>query len=375
MSQHHHQNPSSSIFSTSQHSSASLPVRKTGVFVERTDILEDLLDSTTANPHSSSSINRNTHSSRGRKHIPSPEKNHATRAREFQSKQLAALTHQSIMKSIEATAKRHDSTFLRNLQDIESAQEKLGEIEASVRLIDENEKQKFRRQFEDWNSKVHGLIQVNIAKQINAIDPKQLNKKKCEDYQKFLDIVNKKPSIFRDIIIESEYDPLEVNRRSLVAKTAMLNDPTNIDAIKFRKENAMLVDENNKPNIKNESSVLCKETLPVQDWAAGRIDATPYGAFAKMMTTTAHNDGPKKDNPTQRSHIHFNDFDFPRGKIEGRSALDAEMPRGKRIVPQKAYPFRLSHDLEKDPLDVNSRLKSLQKRLDKVINEGPANEN
>ena len=370
MSQHHH-NPSSSIFSASQ-SSLQLPVRKTGVFVERIDILEDLLDSV-SDPHSSSSIYRNAHSSRGSRHqSTSPEKDHATRALEFQSKQMAALTHQSIMKSIDATARRHDTTFLRNLQTIESAQEKLGEVEAHVRLIEENERQKFRRQFEEWNAQVHGPIQVNIAKQINAMDPKQLNKKKREDYQKFLDIVNKKPSIFRDIIIESEYDPLEVNRRSLVAKTAMLNDPTNIDAIKFRKENAMLVDENNKPNTKNEASVLCKETLPVQDWAAGRIDATPYGAFAKMMSTASPTDGPKKDNPTQRSHIHFNDFEFPRGKIEGRSALDAEMPRGKRIVPRKAYPFRLSHDLEKDPLDVKSRLKALQTRLDKVINEGPA---
>jgi hypothetical protein len=36
------------------------------------------------------------------------------------------------------------------------------------------------------------------------MDAKALNKKKNEDYEKFLRITNRKPAIFRDIIIESE---------------------------------------------------------------------------------------------------------------------------------------------------------------------------
>ena len=36
------------------------------------------------------------------------------------------------------------------------------------------------------------------------MDAKALNKKKNEDYEKFLAITNRKPAIFRDIIIESE---------------------------------------------------------------------------------------------------------------------------------------------------------------------------
>lgn len=47
------------------------------------------------------------------------------------------------------------------------------------------------------------------------MDPKKLHRMKYDDYSKFLDITNKKPNIFRDTIIESEYDPLEPNRRAL----------------------------------------------------------------------------------------------------------------------------------------------------------------
>jgi Zn-dependent peptidase ImmA (M78 family) len=36
------------------------------------------------------------------------------------------------------------------------------------------------------------------------MDAKELNRKKNEDYEKFLSITNRKPAIFRDIIIESE---------------------------------------------------------------------------------------------------------------------------------------------------------------------------
>lgn len=48
------------------------------------------------------------------------------------------------------------------------------------------------------------MLQVNIAEQLNAIESKALNKKKNADYAKFLDVTNRKPAIFRDIIIESE---------------------------------------------------------------------------------------------------------------------------------------------------------------------------
>lgn len=40
--------------------------------------------------------------------------------------------------------------------------------------------------------------------QINQMNAKELNKKKNDDYAKFLEISNRKKAIFRDIIIESE---------------------------------------------------------------------------------------------------------------------------------------------------------------------------
>jgi hypothetical protein len=85
--------------------------------------------------------------------------------------------------------------------------------------------------------------------------------------------------------------------------------------------------------------VLGKDTLDVQLWAAGQIEATPYGTFAKMMNkkngdnSDSHSDIDDKKNSTLRSKIHFDHFQYPRGK----SAIDEEMPKGKRIYPSMVY--------------------------------------
>lgn len=166
------------------------------------------------------------------------------------------------------------------------------------------------------------------------MDQKQLNKRKNEDYKKFLNVTNRKPAIFRDIIIESEYDPLEPNRRCFKAKTAMLEDPVKISEIKARKEASMLGTSTKGALI--QKPVLGKDTLDVKLWASGQIEATPYGTFAKMMSTTNSNSSSsphEKRSKTMQSHIHFDHFAFPKG----RSAIDEEMPKGKRIYPEIIY--------------------------------------
>lgn len=56
------------------------------------------------------------------------------------------------------------------------------------------------------------VLQRKIATSVNSMDPKALNKKKNEDYEKFLNITNRKPAIFRDIIIESECESVVQKR-------------------------------------------------------------------------------------------------------------------------------------------------------------------
>lgn len=153
----------------------------------------------------------------------------------------------------------------------------------------------------------------------------------------------------RSFIFVSD-DPLEPNKRCIKAKTGFLKDPVKIDAQKAAAEGAMLgPGAASGPKHKQ----LCKETLDVQLWAAGQIEATPYGTFAKIMSKNKGNkgatnskDGEKEQegakSATMRSSVVFDHFEYPRGK----AAIDREMPRGKRIHPVLIYadPKKVFHD-------------------------------
>ena len=91
-------------------------------------------------------------------------------------------------------------------------------------LEDQAEHNKTVRQFEEWNLEVYGKIQGRIAEKLDSTTNTLRTAKRNSDFQKFLDVTNSKGAIFRDIIIESEYDPLEVNRNSIKARPAHAGD-------------------------------------------------------------------------------------------------------------------------------------------------------
>ena len=134
-------------------------------------------------------------------------------------------------------------------------------------------------------------------------------------------------------------DPLEPNKRCIKAKTGYLKDPVKIDAQKAAAEGAML-----GPGVSTgpKHKQLCKDTLDVQLWAAGQIEATPYGTFAKIMSKSGSSNNNSNSNApaqgqtksaTMRSSVVFDHFDYPRTK----ASIDKEMPRGKRIHPITTY--------------------------------------
>jgi hypothetical protein len=235
-----------------------------------------------------------------------------------------------IENSLQRATERKAKKFYHLTTDIANCQDFLEVLDKSLSLHDEAARNKTRRQFEDWNTTVHGRIQSDITNQLNAMEYKELLKKRNQDYQNFLDITNKKPAIFRDIIIESEYDPLEPNRRAIHARPGKLNDPTLHILQKAADESAML-DPNSTKKTRNVRTG--RDSLDVEMWNSGKIEATPHGRFGKMMTQGGSASGSagmdsirEQKIKSQRSNVIFDHYDFPVGK----AAIDKEMPVGKR---------------------------------------------
>jgi len=230
----------------------------------------------------------------------------------------------NIQRSIQKKIEKEDKHFHTLRDDVDSARHFLRTIDKSMQIHDEANRNKVRRQFDDWNNTVHAKIQGHISSQVNAMDYKDIHSKRNEDFQKYLDITNTKAAIFRDIIIESEYDPLEPNKRAVKAVTGKLKMPTNISMQKRQEEMSMLSPSGRELGLQNS----LRYTMPVEHWATGKIEATPHGYFAKMMDNTRR--GEVSTAPaTFKSTVHFNDYEFPQGK----KAVDDEVPRGKRVFP------------------------------------------
>ena len=143
---------------------------------------------------------------------------------------------------------------------------------------------------------------------------KQIHSEKLKHYDKFLETTNLKGSVFRDIIIESEYDPLIPNRNCIKITTDRLKDPIKRSVQRTQEEKGL-------PNEK----IQIRETLDVEVWATGKIEATPHGFFAKMMSDK------NKNRPVNMSQASRIDKCLDQYNIsQGRAELDKEFPAGKR---------------------------------------------
>jgi hypothetical protein len=192
---------------------------------------------------------------------------------------------------------------------------------------------KVKKQYELWNENVYGEIARTIEEKLEAKPYKEILDSRLEHFDKFLEVTNTKGSVFRDIIIESEYDPLEPNRNAIKGNTKRLKDPIKRPIQRTLEEKGIFRKE----------ALVTRETLDVLEWATGRIEATPHGFFAKMM-----NDSNRKPNANKLASMDskitncLDQYNVAKGK----EVLDKEFPRGKKTKKEK--PMRADEDFLKN---------------------------
>jgi len=165
----------------------------------------------------------------------------------------------------------------------------------------------------------------------------EVNRKRRGAFQEYLDLSNAKAGyVFRDIIIESEYDPLEANRRSISFLSEHIKDPLKRVLDKHHEERTMLEHgDDAKQNAKRPGPAL-RDMLDATSWGTGNIEATPHGYFAKLMDDDHnHNNNNKNNTPQQKSKTYdsqvpfvFCDFNIPKGF----DVTQREFPVGKKGI-------------------------------------------
>ena len=131
----------------------------------------------------------------------------------------------------------------------------------------------------------------------------------------------KEAGLFRDIIIESEYDPLVYSRRGVRYSQKGLRDPVKLELQKAADEASAIPGQAMFGQTR-----VGRDTLEPTLW--DRLDATPYGHFNKMMAAA---DGAPRGSSAQRSRINFDHFNVE----TGRAVMDRELPKPKRTFSNK----------------------------------------
>lgn len=143
------------------------------VFVEKNDVLEDMLDEEALDRtrkmrrgmnrsrQLDSSINderMNYRSSPSMNEIPQQL---LKEQRILEAIQLEEMIKEKIQKTIQKGINRKDMLYSHLTNDIEESMMFLDSIDKNMLLMDETKRNKTRRQFEDWNTQIHGNIQVS----------------------------------------------------------------------------------------------------------------------------------------------------------------------------------------------------------------------
>jgi len=211
------------------------------------------------------------------------------------------------------------------LDKVEQEQEQfLRYVEQRVDLHRQNKDTKAAHLCEEWQTKVFDNVQKQIDSQLDALSPKELNRRKRDDYDAFLRTANEKAEygLFRDIIIEEDYDPLTASTLTRAPRysAALRDDPLKRELVQLT-----------LPHSAKAKTRLCRDNLDPAVWS--KLDSTPYGRYSSPSTRSladSLNRLPAYRVPSSaKIHGAIDHYAIHQGNISH------EFPRTKRTFPQR----------------------------------------
>lgn len=148
-------------------------MRQTGVFVEKPRLFEDMVIAGDESPNKPSRFVRSQiiesipSINKGRGGSPHYKAGVPTQIIDLKKAPKNDNPH---AEAVEAHRARKEQRFPVIMSNVEKATSFLDEVDREMQLVDEAKRNKVRRQFEDWNTNVHGEIQV-IFSNFNMVLP------------------------------------------------------------------------------------------------------------------------------------------------------------------------------------------------------------
>lgn len=253
------------------------------------------------------------------------------------------LMRKAIARRVREAHSKRDRAAAERMEQIAYRQNTtINEIESTLRDQELKMENKKRELHNLWSEQVYCKIQKQLADRLGNLNSQELNGRLNDLFQKYID-TSDKHLVFRDIIIESEYDPLE-NKKFTISVDAEARsnkrwdgivDPLceSIEKVLEIHDKGLLgqkeIGESSLP-ISHQSKYPGKDMLPVQEWLTGVIEATPHGFAAKLFDKETNVSPEVKEKKAARYKSCLNDrldhYNYPTGS----ECVLAEMPKGKK---------------------------------------------
>lgn len=134
-----------------------------------------------------------------------------------------------------------------------------------------------------WNKEIFNKIQSQIDKEVDRRDRDgEIQKRWRQAQDEYMTALEgKDKGLFRDIIIEDDYDPLCLCARHVKYESKTLKDPLKL-SLAIKNQEDELIDQSHS----KQAPAQHDGRLPVTQWS--HLESTPYGHYNRMEGNTNH---------------------------------------------------------------------------------------
>lgn len=197
-----------------------------------------LLHSSSTNSHHHS---QNSHKKSKQLQAEEQERRRQALAELFMTYEIQKQDEEKKLKErIKKHAQQEEQKFNGMLAALDAEKEYVDSIESFLERHEQTQSRKKQQLYKEWTDSVFNPIQDQIQKKLAKIPVEDIERRRRELFQLFLESSNKKEGLFRDIIIESDYNPLAERSNVVTYTTSKLKDPLKAVLRKQTEEDATL---------------------------------------------------------------------------------------------------------------------------------------
>lgn len=175
--------------------------------------------------------------------------------------------------------------FQRMLDELDAGQAIKDETTEYLELRDQANKRSKQQLYKDWCKSVYNPLQRDIKQALDSVPCSEIENRRREAFAEYIDTVNRKEGVFRDIIIETDYNPLKNRGKYLKYDRSKYDrvDPLHKDVTQIDQEAALIYAlDPTATRIEPKA----KDTLDILLW--DKLDCTPFARYGTGETEVRH---------------------------------------------------------------------------------------